>query len=230
MATLFANGRRQTDLAAKKAIEKKTVVKIKYYAPQIVGDDDEKPIIRSGAKLIARLLTAIDTRTSSLVRAEVAHDSEAHGVEIERGSILVGHHSYTGSGDRVTLSFSRIDFPGGKSKSISAQALDARDFMAGVIGDQVSDGGVKVASSLGLTMFSGMTDTLTDRESLGNSYYGVQAKPSMKNALLQGLSHASQDQASRTASSIGAERDYVVVPEGKEMIIELNEDFNDRTK
>jgi hypothetical protein len=47
----------------------------------------------------------------------------------------------------------------------------------------------------------------------------------MSNALLQGLSKASQDQASRTASEIEQERNYVIIPEGKEMIIELQEDF-----
>ena len=97
-------------------------------------------------------------------------------------------------------------------------ALDAGTFSPGVQGEEFTGGGTKIAASIGLNMFSGMTDTLTERESLGNSFNGVQAKPSMKNALLQGMSKASQDQAGRTASSIDQERSYVVVPEGKEMI------------
>jgi hypothetical protein len=84
---------------------------------------------------------------------------------------------------------------------------------------------MKLAAGMGLTMFSGMADVLTEKESLGLSANGVQAKPTMKNALLQGLSRAAQDEAGRTQSEIASQKDYVVIPEGKEMIIQLTEDF-----
>jgi Bacterial conjugation TrbI-like protein len=228
MKDLFAAGRRQVDANKKKEAEQKRKrIAIKYWAPQIVGDDENaQNVMRSGSKLIGFLKNPIDTRAQTLVRVLIPHGGESGGIEIEPGSILVGNYSYSGDGDRIYLTFSRIDPPDrGQPKKISAAALDAGNFSPGIQGEEFTNSGGKVATSIGLNMLSGMTDTLTDRESLGNSFNGVQAKPSMKNALLQGMSKASQDQASRVGSSIEQERNYVIVPEGKEMIIELQEDY-----
>ncbi len=234
MATLFGNGQRQKEADSKKAAEeKKKKVSIRYYASQVLGTGSKGPkAIKSGSKLIGVLLSPIDTRAPSLVRVQIPTGGESGGVVIEPNSTLVGQFSYSGNDDKVYLTFARIDSPDGDSKQIHAQALNASDYTPGVPGDHFTGGGVKIAASMGLTMFSGMTDTLTDRESIGNNMFnGVQARPSMKNALLQGVSQASQQQASRTASSIDQEKDYVVIPQGKEMIIELSEDFtNGRNK
>lgn len=227
LATLFGSGEKRKEADKKKeADEKRRKVAIRYFAPQVLGVNSKgRKVIKSGSKLIGVLLTPIDTRSQSLVRVKIPQGGESLGVEIERESILVGQFSYSGSDERVYLTFSRVDLLDGDSRPIRAQALDAGTYTAGVSGDHFSGNGVKLASNLGLTMFAGMTDTLTDRQSLGNSFNGVQAKPSMKNGLLQGLSRASQDQASRTASAIDQDKGYVLVPEGKEMIIELSEDF-----
>lgn len=209
------------------ADEKRKRVSIRYRAPQIVGDDDGSPkAIRAGSKLIGFLVNPIDTRAQSLVRVRLPRGGEHSGVEIEPGSILVGQFAYSGEDDRVYVAFSRLDSPEGRVKKINAVALDAGNFTPGIVGEEFTGGGAKIAASMGLSMFAGMADTLTDRESLGNSFNGVQAKPTMKNALLQGMSRTAQDQASRTASAIEQTRNYVIVPEGKEMIIELQEDFS----
>lgn len=225
---LFEAGKQQL-YADKKAEAEQNRKKfsVKYSANQIVGDDNNGPsMIRSGAKLIGILKNPIDTRAQTMVRAILPRGGQFGDVEIEPGSTLVGHFSYNGDNDIVYVKFSRLDPPDGSSpKKISATALDAGNFTPGIQGEEFTGNGTKLAASLGLSMFAGMTDTLTDRQSLGNSFNGVQAAPTMKNALLQGLSRASQDQASRTASEIQQVRNYVIVPEGKEMIIELQEDY-----
>jgi hypothetical protein len=227
MAALFAAGQRKKEADKQKdAEDKKRKVVIRYRAGQLIGENEHGPkSMKSGSKLIGSLINPIDTRAPSLVRVNLPHGGDASGVAIDPGSTLVGQFSYTGDGNRVYLKFSRIDSLDGGAMKISAVALDAGSFTPGIAGDEFTASGEKIATSIGLTMFSGMTDTLTDRESLGNSFNGVQAKPTMSNALLQGLSKASQDQASRTASEIEQERNYVIIPEGKEMIIELQEDF-----
>jgi hypothetical protein len=164
------------------------------------------------------------------VRAKIVHGGESVGVSIEPDSILVGQFTYSGSGAKVQLSFTRIDEPDGDFRKIAAIAISSSDYTPGINGEEYTGNGVKVATALGLTMFSGMTDTLTEREALSNSAGGVQAKPSMKNALLQGLTQAAKDQAGRTASSIGQEKNYVLVPDGTEMIIELTEKFKNERK
>lgn len=227
IASLFDVGKKKMVDEKKNAETKKQrKVAIKYFAPQIIGGKTNvAKSIRSGAKLVGFLLNAIDTRSSSAVRVRIAQGGEMGGVEIEKGSVLTGQFSYSGSGDRIFVSFIRLDSPDGEPRKIQAQALDSGDYTAGVSGVVHSDGGAKTAASLGLTMAAGMADVLTEKESLGFSQNGVQAKSTMKNALLQGLSRSAQDQTGRMASQINSVKDYVIIPEGKEVIIELTEDF-----
>lgn len=229
LSGLFGSGEKRKEEEKRAEAEKqKRRVAIKYFAPQVIGTNSKGPrAIRTGAKLVAFLLRGIDTRNPSLVRARISKGGEAGGVEIEAGSILSGQFSYSGSGDKVSITFSRLDTPDGEPKKVAAAALDVGDYTAGLRGETHSDNGVKIAAQMGLTMFSGMADVLTEKESLGGfSASSVQAKPTMKNALLQGLSRSAQDETNRTASEIGSAKDYVVVPEGKEMIIELMEDYH----
>lgn len=227
MARLFSNGEKKLEQQKREDAERsKHRVVIRYSATQVIGTETKGPkAIRTGAKLLGFLMNAIDSREPSLVRVLLPHGGAVSGVEIEKGSILYGQFSYSGSSEKVQISFSRLDTPDGMSKKISAIAVDAADYTVGIRGEVYSGTGMKLAAGMGLTMFSGMADVLTEKESLGLSANGVQAKPTMKNALLQGLSRAAQDEAGRTQSEIASQKDYVVIPEGKEMIIQLTEDF-----
>lgn len=224
---LFANGQKKMQSEKKAEAEKsRRKFAIKYYAPQVLGQKTNEPkSIRTGSKLLGFLMNAIDTREPSMVRVLLPQGGESAGVEIEAGSVLSGQFSYSGSGDKVFISFHRLDSASGGLKKISAQALDSRDFTVGVRGEIQSDNSLKLASQIGLSMFAGMADVLTEKESLGPSQNGVQAKPTMKNGLLQGVSRAAQEQAGRTSGEIQSMKDYILLPEGKEMIIQLTEDF-----
>lgn len=227
VGTLLDNGQKKFENDREtEARQRQLKVVIKYAAPQIIGSKGQAPkAIQSGAKLIAFLLNSIDTRSPSTVRARISQTGEMGGIEIERGSILSGQYSYPGSGDKVFITFSRLDTPDGEPKKVAALALDSGTFASGIIGEEFSDKGTKVAASLGLSMFSGMADVLTEKESLGPAQNGVQVKSNMRNALLQGLSRSAQDQTGRMSSEIGSSKDYVIVPAGKEIIIELTQDF-----
>lgn len=227
VAALFSNSEKKKESDERIAREQKRKrVSVKYFASQLIEASGKTPkAIRSGAKLVGFLLNSIDTRSPSPVRVRIAQGGEANGVEIEKGAVLTGQYSYGGSGDRVFISFSRLDTLEGEPKKIQALALDSGTYTAGVSGEIHSDAGLKTAASLGLTMFAGMADVLTEKESLGFSQNGVQAKSTMRNALLQGLSHSAQEQTGRMQAEINSSKDYVVIPEGKEMIIELTEDF-----
>lgn len=227
MAQLFINGKKkQTEAQRADAMAKQKRTSIRYFASQLIGPKANVPrSIQSGAKLVGFLLNAIDTRAPSPVRVRISQGGEVNGVEIAQGSVLSGQFSYPGDGDQLYITFSRIDTPEGEPKRIQAQALNAGTYTPGILGESHSDSSAKTAAQVGLTMFAGMTDVLTEKESLGATYGGVQAKPTMKNALLQGLSRSAQDRANQTASEIGSAKDYLIVPEGKEMIIELTEDF-----
>ncbi|MFZ4402792.1 MAG: TrbI/VirB10 family protein [Pseudobdellovibrionaceae bacterium] len=224
---LFTNGQKKMNDEKRAEAEKsKHRVAIKYFAPQVLGQKSNEPrTIRTGSKLLGFLMNAIDTRESSMVRVLLPRGGESSGVEIEAGSILSGQFSYSGSGDKVFINFHRLESATGHLKKIVAQALDSRDFSVGVRGEVQSDNTLKLASQVGLSMFASMAEVLTEKESIGSSQNGIQAKPTMKNGLLQGMSRTAQDQAGRTSSEIQSIKDYVILPEGKEMIIQLTEDF-----
>ncbi len=209
------------------ASQRRGAAAIQYFAPQLIGVPTKgPPTIRTGAKLLGFLVTAVDTREPSIVSVLLPQGGTSDsGFEIERNSILIGKFSYRGQGSKVTMNFSRLDTPDGDSLKISATALDAADYTVGVRGSVHSDDGLKVASSLGLSMGASMADVLTEREVLGNSIGPSEAKPTMKNALLQGMSDAAAAQAGRVTEEIGSTKDYVVVSKGKEIIIQLNEDL-----
>ena len=227
MAQLFLSGKRkQAEDKKNEANKKQRQASIRYLAPQVVGMKPNVPrSIRQGAKLVGFLLSAIDTRVPAPVRVRILQGGEVNGVAIEAGSVLTGQFSYSGTGKLLHINFSRIDTVDGEPKRIQAQALNVGNYSPGIIGEEHSDTEVKVAAQMGLTMFAGMTDVLTEKESLGITANGVQAKPTMKNALLQGLSKSAQDRANQTASEISSTKDYLTISEGKEMIIELTEDF-----
>lgn len=208
------------------AARKRGAVTIKYFATQVVGAPTKGPkAIKMGAKLLGFLLTSIDTREPSLVSVLLPRGGVSDsGVEIPKDSILIGSFGYSGEGNKVGLQFARLDTPDGDSIKISAVGLDAADYTAGVRGKVFSDNTVKLVSSLGLTMAASMTDVLTEREALSAFGY-AEAKPTMKNALLQGLSSAAKKQAGRTSEEINSKQDYVVVPKGKEVIVQLTEDY-----
>lgn len=227
MAALFNSGeKKREDEKRRESANKNQRVSLKYFATQIIGVKGNTPkAIRMGSKLMGFLVNPIDTRAQSLVRVRLPRGGEASGVEIEAGSILTGQYSYSGEGEKVLVNFTRLDTPDGEVKQIQAQALDSGTYTAGISGDLFSDRSAKIAANVGISMFSGMADVLIEKESVGFSQNGVQPKATMKNGLLQGLSRAAQDQVSRTASDIDSVKDYVVVPEGKEMIVELVEDY-----
>lgn len=224
---LFANGVKEMSANRKaEADKKRRLVTIRYLAPQVVGMNTKGPkVMKVGSKLLGFLLSSIDTREPSLVRVLLPHGGEANGVEIQKNSILLGQYSYPGSGEKVFLNFNRMDDPDGNSIQISAQGYDATDYTAGIRAEVFTGKGVKIASQIGLTMFAGMADVLTERESLGFMSGSQTAKPTMKNAVLQGASRAAQDQASSSSQEIQSMKDYAVIREGKEVIIQLTEDW-----
>lgn len=227
VASLFSNSERKKESERRQEVEqRRKSVSIRYYAPQIIEGKSKAPkAISSGRKLVGFLLNTIDTRSPSPVRVRVSQGGESNGVMIERGSVLTGQYSFAGVDGRVFVSFSRLDTPDGEPKRIQAQALDSGTYTAGISGEVRSDAGLKSAASLGLTMFAGMADVMTEKESLGFAQNGVQAKSTMRNALLQGLARSAEEQTGRMAAEINSAKDYVIVPEGKELIIELTDDF-----
>ena len=207
--------------------------KVNYRAKQVLvseGAFDPARTIPMGTNLIGKTLTTIDTRQAEqLVKVLLPYGGRFQGGgEIPKQSIIFGHVSYGGKGKKVFVKFSKGIFPSGEEFSLEAQALSSGDYSPGVLGRFHGNADVKIASALGLTMVAGMSDVLTEKESLGGSALqsgAVTPKATMKNALYHGVSQVAKTEAQRQAEAIGNEQEYVTVDAGTDLIVSLTKAY-----
>ncbi len=208
---------------------------IQYRAKQVISRDDtnKKSQMPTGANFIGKLLTAVDSRDlSSLIKVLLPYGMKFKGEEfVERDSILIGKATYTGKGDRFFLTFEQAILPNGDEKPINAYALDTSDYSNGVVGEYHSESGVRIASTLGLTLVSGMADVLTEKTSLGDGFGSsgvVTMKSNMKNAAFHGVSKVTEMEASRQGEALAQTPPYVTLEAGKDIIITLTGAYGEK--
>ncbi|MBX3034591.1 MAG: hypothetical protein KF865_11760 [Bdellovibrionaceae bacterium] len=208
-------------------------MKVNYQAKQVLvseGAFDPARTIPMGTNLIGKTLTTIDTRQADqLVKVLLPYGGRFHaGGEIPKNSIVFGQVSYGGKGKKIFVKFSKGIFPSGEEFSLEAQALSSSDYSPGITGRFHGNADLRIASTLGLTMVAGMSDVLTEKESLGGSATqpgAVTAKANMKNALYHGVSEVAKSEAQRQAEAIGDEQEYVTVDAGSDMIVSLTKAY-----
>lgn len=204
-------------------------MKINYRAKQVLvseGAFDPARTIPMGTNIIGKTLTTIDTRESNqLVKVLLPYGGRSQsGGEIPKNSIVFGQVSYGGKGKKVFIKFDKGTLPGGQEFSLEAQALSSGDYSPGVSGSFHGSADLRIASTLGLTMVAGMSDVLTEKESLGGSALqtgAVTPKATMKNALYHGVSELTRAEAQRQAEAISESEEYVTVDAGMDIIVSL---------
>lgn len=208
-------------------------MKVNYRAKQVLvseGAFDPARTIPMGTNLIGKTLTTIDTRQADqLVKVLLPYGGRFQGGgEIPKHSIIFGQVSYGGKGKKVFVKFSNGIFPSGEEFSLEAQAMSSSDYSPGISGRFHGNADLRIASTLGLTMVAGMSDVLTEKESLGGSALqsgAVTPKATMKNALYHGVSEVAKSEAQRQAEAIGDEQEYVTVDAGTDMIVSLTKAY-----
>lgn len=208
-------------------------MKINYRAKQVLvseGAFDAARTIPMGTNLIGKTLTTIDTRQADqLVKVLLPYGGRfSGGGDIPKNSIVFGQVSYIGKGKKVFIKFSKGIFPGGQEFPLEAQALSSSDYSPGLSGRFHGNADLRVASSLGLTMVAGMSDVLTEKESLGGSALqsgAVTPKATMKNAVMHGVSQVATEEATRQAQAIGEEEEYVTIDAGSDLIVSLTKAY-----
>ena len=204
--------------------EPKSTVKIKYKAPQVIERKDTDSFTSNlpiGSNLIGKLLNAVDTRESEqLYKVLLPYGGKGKHGSIPKNTVLFGTINYPNKGRKVFMQFTKALLPDGGEVEVKAQALNAKDYSPGLAGKLHSNTAGRVASTLGLTMVSAFTDTLTEKHSLG-AEGAVTPKSTAKNALYQGIAKASEVEAQRQMAKLGDVQAYVTIPAGQEMIINL---------
>lgn len=200
-------------------------VERKYKAAQVIvreGSYQREKTIPIGTNLIGKLLVSIDTReTEQFYKVFLPYGGNfKEGAEIPKGSTLFGKIKYSGKGRKVFMTFSKGVFPTGEEFEIEAQALNSKDYSPGLVGDFHGRSGARVAAALGLSIVSGASTLLMDREQLGAQ--GVTApKATLKNAMYGGLSQAANTEAERQGQRLSEKTEYVTIDAGKDLIINL---------
>lgn len=208
-------------------------LKVNYKAQQVLVSDgafDPARTMPMGTNLIGKTLTTIDTRDASqLVKVLLPYGGRASaGGELPKNTLLFGQITYSGKGEKVFVKFSKGVLPSGEEIQVEAQGLNPGDYSPGLAGHFHGNADMRVASSLGLTMVAGMSDVLTEKESLGGGGLlpgSVTPKSNMKNALMHGVSQVAQDEATRQAEAIGKEQEYVSVDAGTDLIVSLTKAY-----
>ncbi len=209
---------------------------IQYKATQVIGADseiDSSNFIPIGTNFIGQLLTGIDTRdANSMIKVILPYGGSFKGRgKIPKNTLLLGVARYSGKGEKICIKFDRGVTPDGKEFKIEAQALTTKDYSPCIRGEYHSSTGVRVATTLGLTMVSGMTDVLTKKVAIGNNgpFGGSQtvtADSTMKNALLHGTSKVAEMEAKRQAQRLNQEgQEYITLDSGKDLIVSLTRTF-----
>ncbi|MBI3535552.1 MAG: TrbI/VirB10 family protein [Deltaproteobacteria bacterium] len=116
---------------------------------------------------------------------------------IEEGTVFLGNGESTA--ERLQIYFDQIIFKDGSFETIRAQACDPNDKIAGIKGSRVGGQVVKLATGIGLSFVGGMSEGLQSSTSQG----GVAIKkPTLRNALLNGVETASLEQSHEIMSEI----------------------------
>lgn len=206
---------------------------VNYRAKQVLvseGAFDPARTVPMGTNLIGKTLTTIDTRQADqLVKVLLPYGGRFQGGgEIPKNSIIFGQVSYGGKGKKVFVKFGKGTLPSGEEFSLEAQALSSGDYSPGISGRFHGNTDLRIASTLGLTMVAGMSDVLTEKESLGGSALqsgAVTPKATMKNALYHGVSEVAKSEAQRQAEAVGEEQEYVTVDAGTDLIVSLTKAY-----
>jgi len=198
---------------------------INYKAKQVINRSEDgklKQGVPMGTHLIGKLLTTIDTRElGQMYKVLLPYGGRTRkSSSIPKNTILFGHAKYAGKGNKVFLEFTKALLPSGKEVKISAQAMNSKNYSPGLVGNFRGRRTERIVSTIGLTMVSAMTNTLTEKQAIGKGEV-VTNKSNLKNSLYQGLSKISELEAGRQATKLNEATEYITVSAGKEMIINL---------
>lgn len=210
-------------------------IEVNLNATQVLNRESNgasRKALPSGTNFIGQLLGAIDTRNQNQVIKVLLPYGAKHrsGGSIPKNSILLGTVNYSDQGEKVFIQFNRIIFPEGHEFQIDAQALSSSDYSPGLVGIHHGNADLRIAASMGLTMISAAANVLTSRRAIsGVNQAGVQelaSDPTIKNAMLQGASKVTQQEASRQAGSVNQKQDYITIQAGNDLIVSLLTPFN----
>ena len=149
------------------------------------------------------------------VRAEITKALRLLGETLlPVGTVLLG--TGQSSEERLFIRFNQVVFKNGSFENIQAQAADLEDKTVGLKGSRLGKYATKYAAAIGLNFVGGMAEGLQEREVVGQQ---VVAKPTTKNALLNGASRATLEMANESMTDLKNSAPIIHVEAGKEIYV-----------
>lgn len=190
-----------------------------------------EPVHLSGPHVIARSPGAkippgwmvkarlVSGASNGPVRAELLEDLVVNGSTLApTGALLLGSGSSTE--ERLYVRFSKLVFQDGRFQSISAEALEESDQIAGLKGSKVGHFATRLAAGIGLHFVGGMSEGLQDTR--GENGAAVK-KPTLKNALLNGSEQAAIEEGNELLSNLHNELPVIEVKAGSVITVLFSE-------
>ena len=163
----------------------------------------------------ARLQTAA---TDGPVKAVLTEDVVVNGeVKIPIGSVLIGLGQSLDL--RVGVQFSRAIIGEKDVIKIGAVALDFNDQLVGLQASKISGEAIRLGASIGLNFVGGMAEGLKDRTGINGA---VVEQSTVRNALLNGASKASLEQARSMMEEAKNRKISLMVDSGVPLLIFFN--------
>jgi hypothetical protein len=171
--------------------------------------------ILPGTVIKARLQTVA---TDGPVKAVLTEDITVDGdLKIPSGSILIGFGQSVDS--RVAIQFSKAIMGERDVIEINAIALDSEDQLVGLQASKMSGEAIKLGASVGLNFVGGMAEGLKDRVGINGTSVD---QSSMRNALLNGASKASLEEAKSLMEETKSKKYSLSVDSGTPILIFFN--------
>ena len=200
--------------------------------PTNAGAGHSSPKI-AGPKLVRRVLS-LNVPDGAMADAVLITGAKAGPVKATLSSELrsrFGEHllpadttllgTAQATGDRLQIRFSKAILPDGDMVKISADALDSGDKTPGIKGAFIARQGLVLAGSIALNALSGVADGLQENEAVG---VGIAKKSNTRNALLNGASRASMDQAKELTQDFRESSKSISVAAGTKITVLFGED------
>ena len=168
--------------------------------------------IPPGIEVRAKL---INGASNGLVKAKLLDDVVAAGeLFLNAGTIIIGQGSSTE--DRLFIRFDKAVLEDGSVSKLQAEAADFSDRTMGLKGSKISSHAIKMAARAGLNFLAGASIALEDTH---GEQGAVVAKPTVRNAALQGTAKAAIEEANDIASQYKSAPPILAVKAGTEIII-----------
>ena len=201
-------------------------INVRYNAKQVILPSEPYDKLPIGSDFIGKFVSSVDTRAPTGVQVTLPYGAahKAGGGSLPPETVLFGNAQYPGRGDRVYINFDHGLLPDGDEFKISAQALSSKDYRPGVIGSYHGNTGDQMAAVVGLSMVSGISNVMVQRESLGQSLMPT-PKATIQNGLYSGLSNVTQMEANNQMNKLGSRPNYVTIDAGSDLIITLSSTY-----